>query len=45
MSDFLMIGLTAVVNMAVTWGVVKTQLQWLRRDVDILMRHQGLIHA
>jgi hypothetical protein len=34
--------LTAVVNGAVTFGVVKTQLAWLRRDVDILfaMRDQ-----
>jgi hypothetical protein len=26
--------LTAVVNGAVTWGVVSTKLAWLRRDVD-----------
>lgn len=28
--------LTAIVNGAVTFGVVKTQLAWLRRDVDML---------
>jgi hypothetical protein len=26
---------TALLNGAVTWGVVKTQLAWLRRDVDL----------
>lgn len=26
---------TAAINGAVTWGVVKTQLAWLRRDVDL----------
>lgn len=26
--------ITAGVNGAVTWGVVSTKLQWLRRDVD-----------
>ncbi len=26
---------TAVLNGAVMWGVVKTQLEWLRRDVDL----------
>lgn len=25
---------TAVINGAVTWGVVSTKLEWLRRDVD-----------
>ncbi len=25
---------TAAVNGAVTWGVVSTKLEWLRRDVD-----------
>lgn len=27
----------ALVNGLVTWGVVRTQLQWLRRDVDGLL--------
>ena len=26
---------TALVNGLVTWGVVKTELRWLRRDVDL----------
>lgn len=35
--------LTAVLNGAVTWGVVSTRLEWLRRDVDsILSRLQHL---
>lgn len=25
---------TAILNGAVTWGVVSTKLEWLRRDVD-----------
>lgn len=28
--------ITSAVNAAVTWGIVKTQLAWLRRDVDEL---------
>lgn len=31
-----MVVLGVVLNAAVTWGIVKTQLQWLRRDVDEL---------
>ncbi|WP_341903997.1 hypothetical protein [Polaromonas sp. YR568] len=35
MSDGVKIALlTAVLNGAVTWGVVSTKLEWLRRDVD-----------
>lgn len=32
---------TTALNAAVTWGIVKTQLAWLRRDVDELraLRH------
>ena len=26
--------LTAIVNGAVTWGIVSTKLAWLRRDLD-----------
>lgn len=29
-----LIVLTAVVNGAVTWGVVRTELKYMRRDVD-----------
>jgi hypothetical protein len=37
MSESLQIALlTAVVNGAVTWGIVSTKLAWLRRDVDRL---------
>lgn len=28
-------GITGLVNAAVTWGVISTQLAWLRRDVDL----------
>lgn len=28
--------ITLVVNAAVTWGIVKVQIAWLRRDVDEL---------
>lgn len=35
MSDAFQIALiTAVLNGAVTWGVVSTKLAWLRRDVE-----------
>jgi len=34
--DIAVVMVTAAVNGAVTFGVVKTQLAWLRRDVDIL---------
>jgi hypothetical protein len=37
MSDAIALALlTAIVNGAVTWGVVSTKLAWLRRDVDQL---------
>jgi hypothetical protein len=26
--------LSAIINAAVTWGVVSTKLAWLRRDID-----------
>lgn len=32
--------ITTLINSAVTWGIVKTQLQWLRRDVDELREHR-----
>lgn len=28
--------LTALINGAVTWGIISTKLAWLRRDVDKL---------
>lgn len=37
MSDAVVIALvSAGINGFVTWGIVKTQLAWLRRDVDRL---------
>lgn len=37
---------TAAINACVTYGVVKTQLAWLRRDVDsILELRDGLLKA
>lgn len=37
MSEALQIALvTAVINGAVTWGVVSTKLAWARRDIDVL---------
>jgi hypothetical protein len=27
---------TVIANAAITWGIVRTQLEWLRRDVDDL---------
>lgn len=39
MSEALAIALvTALVNGAVTWGVVSTKLAWMRRDIDDLMQ-------
>lgn len=32
---------TAVVNGAVTWGIITTKLQWLRRDVDFLLSKEA----
>jgi hypothetical protein len=28
--------ITAMINAAVTWGVISTKLAWLRRDIDTL---------
>ncbi len=37
MSDSIVIAIIgAILNGAVTWGVVSTKLAWLRRDVDDL---------
>lgn len=37
--------ITLVVNAAVTWGIVKTQLAWLRRDVDELRELRNALAA
>lgn len=34
MTELLIVILTAIVNGAVVWGVVRTELKYLRRDVD-----------
>lgn len=39
----LVIVVTAVVNGAVTWGVVSTKLDWLRADVDHAHRRIDLL--
>lgn len=36
--DWLIPGLTVLVNAAVTWGVMSTKLQWLRSDVARMER-------
>lgn len=39
MSEAVQIALvTAVINGAVTWGVISTKLAWLRSDVDKLIQ-------
>lgn len=35
--------LTAGINAAVTWGIISTKLEWLRRDVDLA--HERLDQA
>lgn len=38
MSDAVWLALlSALFNGAVTWGVVSTRLEWLRRDVDSIL--------
>jgi hypothetical protein len=38
MSDNLLLLLGgAIINGAVTWGVVSTKLDWMRRDIDALL--------
>ena len=44
-TDLLMVAVTTVVNAAVTWGVVKTQLAWLRADVDELKKLRDALVA
>ncbi|CAN0621118.1 conserved protein of unknown function [Burkholderia multivorans] len=36
---------TAALNAAVTWGIVKTQLAWLRRDVDSILKLRDALVA
>lgn len=43
--NLLLISLTALLNGAVTWGIVKTQLAWLRRDVDLAHDRITKLHA
>lgn len=31
--------ISALINAAVTWGVISTKLAWLRRDVDDIKEH------
>jgi hypothetical protein len=38
MEAFVLVIVTAIINGAVTWGVVSTKLDWLRRDVDLAHR-------
>ena len=45
MSEALLIALvTAVLNGAVTWGIISTKLQWLRRDVDLAHQRLDNLH-
>lgn len=32
---------SAIFNGAVTWGIISTKLQWLRRDVDSLIKRMN----
>lgn len=42
MSDNLLLLLGgAIINGAVTWGVVSTKLDWMRRDIDALISRVG----
>jgi hypothetical protein len=44
MSDAIKIALlSSVANGLVTWGVVSTKLEWLRRDVDRLESRIALV--
>lgn len=33
----------AVINGAVTWGVVSTKLEWMRRDLDALAERMAYL--
>lgn len=44
MSDnVLLLLLSAVVNGAVTWGVVSTKLEWFRKDLDSLAERMAYL--
>ncbi len=46
LSETLVIALvTALVNGAITWGVVSTKLEWLRADVDRANRRLDALGA
>lgn len=46
MSEGVMIALVgAILNGAVTWGVVSTKLAWIRRDVDDLRAWRERVEA
>lgn len=34
---------SAVINGAVTWGVVSTKLEWMRRDLDALAERMAYL--
>jgi len=38
MPDFLMIICGALLNAAVVWGVVRTEMKYMRRDIDFAHR-------
>lgn len=33
--------ITGVFSAGAVWGVLKTELRWLRRDVDAIRKHLG----
>lgn len=45
MDQLAMLMLTVLVNGLVTWGVVKTELRYLRRDVDHAHRRLDAVDA
>ena len=46
MSDPLSVALiTALVNGAVTWGVITTKLAWLRHDIDMAFDRIKVLEA
>lgn len=45
MNELVAIGLTALVNVAVTIAVVRVELRYLRRDVDAAHRRLDRINA
>lgn len=45
MNDSMLMMVGIIANAAVTWGIVKTQLAWLRRDVDELLQLRTMLAA